>query len=160
MSFSGQTVAFPRRPLPPQGRSRRSLHRGVLLFTNPSPFTFFLSFFLFWSCFRASSTMVPDVFWVLGHLPTQAAAHAARPRSYGRRPPAPRAARPTAGLPAASESSKRRRRPWPVDHRHWCGPSRPSHPALPLSRRCVAGRPGPAVPGPFLLCAVQQQQPT
>ena len=96
--------------------------------------------------------MVPDVFWVLGHLPAPAAAHADMPRSYGRRPPAPRAARPTAGLPAASESSKRRRRSWPDGHRHWCGPSGPSHPALPWTcaapvpalRRWSASKPQPS----------------
>ena len=51
-------------------------------------------------------------------------------------------------VPLGAESSKHRRRPWPVGHRRWCGSSRSScrGPAPPLSRRCAAaGRPaGPA----------------
>ena len=96
--------------------------------------------------FPASSTMVPDVFWVLGHLPTQAAAHAARPCSYGRRPPAPRAARPAAGLPAAFLSVLRAAST-AVAHGRLAtaaGAGRAGPAAVALRRPCPGAAPSPA----------------
>ena len=114
-SFSGQTVAFRRQPPPPQGRSRRPLHRSVSLLSNPSLFDRFPFVFLSPTRYPANFTMV---FSVSGHL---------RPWP---RPSSPRAWR---------------RRPGPHPHRHpegptLCGPRTPFPTPQPhvqaSSRRC------------------------
>ena len=102
-SFSGETVAFRRRPPPPRGSSRRSLHRSGLMFLNPSPFDCFPFVFVFPAVFPASSSMAGPLFFVSGH-PT--ASSGARPRRHHQpaRPRGPCVLRPRPrGLPCPTQ---------------------------------------------------------
>ena len=112
-SFFGETVAFRRRPPPPRGRSRRSLHRSVLMFLNPSPFGCFSFVFIFrrarpWPVLCSSSSAIPQ------RPPAPEPAVTVDPRA----PVAVRVASP-APRPSTPCTAARRRRPvraWP------CGP--------------------------------------
>jgi len=69
-----------RRPPPPRGRSRRSLHRSVLMFLNPSPFDCFPFVFIFPAVFPASSSMAGPLFFVSGHPTASSGARTSRHR--------------------------------------------------------------------------------
>ena len=125
-SFSGQTVAFQRQPPPPQGRSRRPLHRSVSLLSNPLLFDRFPFVFLSPTRYPANFTMV---FSVSGHL--RPWPRPSSPRAWRRRPwpspaPPPGGPHPARTLQPHSQPRSPTSRPAaaaapppPTGHRTW-----------------------------------------
>ena len=95
-SFSGQTVAFRRQPPPPQGRSRRPLHRSVSRLSNPSLFDRFPFVFLSPTRYPANFTMDAVFSFDFGHHDPRLCflTAALRPSSAPRRRPLVRHASP------------------------------------------------------------------
>ena len=146
-SFSRETVAFRRRPPPPRGSSRRSLHRSGLMFLNTSPFDCFPFVFVFPVVFPASSSMAGHVLRLL-RPPRRPAPLLRARRASGRidprlprRRPSRAPAHSRAGPPPVPCSSASRR--WLLLGRVPCRPQ-PPHSVLPAGPASAAlcSRPG------------------